>query len=1252
MWLLLGLVSAPGGQVVDSFDDAEAWQVNADGGGGVSFAAVGGVLRIAFDASLANRWGNLRRAVTVPADAVAIRLRLRVLRADAGAAMYLWLFEADGDGYIAELVANDRGVSELERDVWHDVRIGLGGLRFDPRGNGGRDFLSIDRMLLGCNYEPLEVEVDDLRFELTTGRAEQPLPRSEAWRPTTGPRGNVAVLDEPSLPRTLGALTTEQIAADLTPLGYGVTRCLAGDIADPVRLTRETLDLLILPQAPAFPLAARDALLAFLKAGGAVLSFGGYAFDAPLIYFGDGWGTVGSERTAAQMDDPTPPARINSRFGQPGDTMGLAPDQIGLFDPSCQLEQVAYAELDGRRYEGALTGWAAMSLAGLNSPVFPDAHGETEPLGQTYDSLGRPRGALGVLAHFFAGPFAGAAWGGFGVDNVDLVTAGLVRLGEVVERLVDDVYLHSFSARPYCLHEGEAATLSVTVTNRGRFANDVRLELLADGEAVGEAQAIHLAPGESNVVQVPYTVGDGRDFVHLEARLSRGDQPLMTRETGLVVWNEAVIRGGPRAEWAGNYLRIDGRPRFLTGTNQTGVMWHSPRENPLTWERDFQQMADRGMTIWRVLHFSPFGAERDGRTSRDEPALLALRPPEETIRETDAMVQLAQKHRLVLMLCAHDWIGVELNDEELEAQRIWNRFWAERYKDVPGLIWDIQNEPSVYLNPQPVPDHIGPLWREFCAAEYPGAELPTVPERRDGDWRDPAGVAYERFRLWLLDRWIRVNVEGLRAGDPDAVITVGYLHVRYNADKLLGTTRLDFSNMHTYESPRQVPASLMMIDRRAVGRGLSLGEFGQRNSHDARVNGQTGIRTEADCARFISTAAAVFGAGGAFLSNWCFRDLPDVIFPWGLHRADRIARPWADEFLAVALFSRALELRYAPPPVYLLMPDAARVGPLWERFDRGLNAAVDTLLGLDVPFAVLCEDDPIPPEARLILWPLAYAAGDATFDRVRDWVAGGGQLYLSGGAGHDELRLPSRGDRLAALGLAAVPPAELFAGDGQSHRGELRAGRVSFVANPPEAGDRGELRQLYATLLDQAGVARLPVEPDSPDVMVSRVTDAEGTTTVMLNFGAPRTVTVDGLSAEVGADRAALLRLGPGNRLTGALADGRVTWRDDEIAGLPVCLVSRDGQSLGDSMALLAVPLGEGTLSVATRWRWQAPVCVVGEVIDGRFVERGRLPVRVAGGRLLVEFAAVHRGLLAAIAEPDVAPGLGPGVIPSLHLLR
>ena len=48
-------------------------------------------------------------------------------------------------------------------------------------------------------------------------------------------------------------------------------------------------------------------------------------------------------------------------------------------------------------------------------------------------------------------------------------------------------------------------------------------------------------------------------------------------------------------------------------------------------------------------------------------------------------------------LSLHDWIGLDLSQSDLDAQKTWNKFWVNRYKDVPGMFYDIQNEPTTGL---------------------------------------------------------------------------------------------------------------------------------------------------------------------------------------------------------------------------------------------------------------------------------------------------------------------------------------------------------------------------------------------------------------------------------------------------------------------------------------------------------------------------------------------------------------------------
>ena len=84
----------------------------------------------------------------------------------------------------------------------------------------------------------------------------------------------------------------------LAPLGE-VRRIPAERLGETNVLIRATTDLLVVPCGAAFPAAAAPALRAYLKAGGSLLTTGGYAFDAPLVRGADGrWLTADDVRAA------------------------------------------------------------------------------------------------------------------------------------------------------------------------------------------------------------------------------------------------------------------------------------------------------------------------------------------------------------------------------------------------------------------------------------------------------------------------------------------------------------------------------------------------------------------------------------------------------------------------------------------------------------------------------------------------------------------------------------------------------------------------------------------------------------------------------------------------------------------------------------------------------------------------------------------------------------------------------------------
>jgi hypothetical protein len=100
-------------------------------------------------------------------------------------------------------------------------------------------------------------------------------------QPTSYPAslGVAAILNQPDLPASCARSLPQTIAAVLRAAGLQTHLVSADELADPNVFNMSRFDLLVLPDGPTFPAAARPATIAFLRNGGSFLSMGGYAFN-------------------------------------------------------------------------------------------------------------------------------------------------------------------------------------------------------------------------------------------------------------------------------------------------------------------------------------------------------------------------------------------------------------------------------------------------------------------------------------------------------------------------------------------------------------------------------------------------------------------------------------------------------------------------------------------------------------------------------------------------------------------------------------------------------------------------------------------------------------------------------------------------------------------------------------------------------------------------------------------------------------
>ena len=1081
----------------------------------------------------------------------------------------------------------------------------------------------------------------------------------------------------------------------LASWGYRVMLLGPEEVANPALLTPERFWCLGVMDDQ-FPACAQEALIHYLARGGHLAAFQGYALDRPLSLQEGKWCSLRGK------------VRLNTHYGEAHDALALGREQVGAFDPSYPLDQAAGLRAAPDQVisgpvaiPGRFSGWAASALVGSNNPVFPQVWGRRLPVLEAHDRTGRALGAAVSLVHHWAGPWAGSSWLLCGVENRNLLLEpkAAAVLHRALGALQDQVYLRSLAPGLACYRPGEQPQVSFTIHNGSPRPLRLQWRLVAHAGSTGQPTAslqgeARLSAGQSLPVTAKLALPGAESFYRVTCTLSEGKLDLDQAATGLCLWQPARLAAGPALGFAGNYFTCAGRPTFLAGTNQTGIMFGSALEDPLVWRRDLQAMADHGLNVLRILHFSAFAMPPQARVE-----------PEVALRQLDAIVQLAQEAGVIVFLSLHDWLPVELSPADLAAQRAWARQVAERYRGVPGVLYDVQNEPSV--NPERAPD-AGPLWTQFLRERYgsdqalaaawgePGVTLEGAElSRGREEWAAARNADFDRFRAWLLNRWAAENIAGVKDACPQVPCTVGYLPWPAPADQVLGGAHLDFANMHYYGPLDRFPSHFKWTDQRALGRSLSLGEFGVK-AHPAWHKGnEVGLTEREGVTRLLDIVHYALGLGASLVANWDWKDMPECVFPWGLnHPGDLVPKDFLLAYRNLSLLTRPWAPAYQDPGLYLLLADEHRLGAARERVTAAQQAAVDLLLACQVSFNVINDGslDRLPASARALVYPIPYCPDDAVIARLERFVREGGRLYLSGDLCFAPDRRRTRTDRLQRLcgvrfrralaepleegpetrcqgeGIPAYdahPVLEVEPAGaqvlGQSPRTggvlfryRLGQGEVVFSTDPVELHPQQGGAAVYRAFLELAGIP--PVAAGLPaGVHAFSLPAADGGALYLArNPGSqPVELTFSHASGRVSLFAAAggwaLALFGPQGQVRALEGTGSIRLGDAPLleAGAPVMALAPDDTGLQPGRSLVLMPLDTGELLLP----WRAEAAQVGEFHRLHWQPREQFAPSPSGSgcRLLVdeqrrlqpmivgreqELAPAARGLEAALALP------------------
>ncbi len=732
---------------------------------------------------------------------------------------------------------------------------------------------------------------------------------------------------------------------------------------------------------------------------------------------------------------------INTSTGKPADGLEVAPEQIGIFDPSFPLKRVASLRAATGQLvlrepidlAGEFEGWAASGVIGYDQARWI-------PLVEGFDRYGRRRGPVGAMIMNYGGFYAGSCWAYFGIENQDLFadpeSAAARGLQQVAGFLRRKLFLRNLATDQRLYRAGEKIIASVVVDNRGRHDQTVAVcftlepeDGQSDASAEVKYEALTARPGTSRRVEVAFTAPDrGAALERITATLQRTgeeEEDLDVMTTGVVLQQPASVAAAPPLRFSENYFTLGGRPLFLFGSDDYSRIYRSASENPLTWAEELDAARDMGLNLYENLQY----VNRGHRMSEDD------------WRTFRAMAQLVAARGMVFMpgmLIGHN---VAIGDAALDEESALCREYAKRLGDVPALLYYINGDYQMRLEERP--EAVKTLWNRWLAERYGGpeklraawrvekvgkwGEMPFPPDSSQR-WDDVAAVDRWRFLHWLMLRWNQAHVAAVREHDREHPITSEYYQFAFaGMDLPLTIDGQDVSNIGYFDRPGEdldgLPLKIRFNDLRARGKGVSLGEYGVK-THPAWAveNGASGyhiVRTEDEQKQlFLAVAHYGLGLGAAKIQNWCLRDDQARMFPWGMFYPNQvIPKDVAYVHRNQSLLWRRFAPRYVPPRVTVCLADQLRQGN-----SDGLGAEVayrtfTELLGLHYDFNTINDQhlDQLPNETTVLVYPSPMAIEDESFSRLLSWVERGGVLLVTGDFSYDADRQRTRTDRLKKL---------------------------------------------------------------------------------------------------------------------------------------------------------------------------------------------------------------------------------------------
>jgi hypothetical protein len=838
--------------------------------------------------------------------------------------------------------------------------------------------------------------------------------------------------------------TTPPSQAELTALLPQAVFATSQQLAE--ALAREESRLLVLPYGSAFPEEQWGAIYRFLERGGNLLVLGGQAFTRPAYLAEKVWKLHPPRLAYAKQ------LFINEYQATPG-SHGL---EFQANEDFAHLNMPAFV-------------WArafSLTIRLTDEDLYPRA-GSTGGIDARLQPLlwgmknGRRLSAPLVQVDHLKNHFVGGRWILLACDlpaGFFAGSAGRDLIPKLVDRALDGA--EEFVLRPSwpLFLPGEPLSFQVRWNRFGVKPAPLRLELtIAPESGPSRQQTFEFAPAEfpyTTQVALPAAAGKGLHVV--TARLYAGDALRGIYRTGFWLRDEAFLRSGPRVSVNKDFFEVNGRPLLVMGTTYMASdvqrqFFMSP--NPYVWDRDMAELRAIGFNMLRTGWW----------TAWDQVMKESGVIHEEMLRALEAYLMTARKHELPVQFTFFAFIpenlggaNAYLDPEAVRRQKELIVAVAERFKDVPFLIWDLINEPS-FANPnrlwltRPNRDaHELRAWNAWLSSHYPSRaamaeawktipvpEGAPVPLPEDDDFSPRRAFQTTRggnslkvydyflFAQESFRKWVEELRDAIRATGSRQLVTVGQDEAggRAGLSPAFWGEAVDFTTNHTWwmfdallwdSLVARLPGKPVLIQETGIGRDLQIDES-TRRSPEAQ-------------AHLMERKVAIALGTGAGAIHWLWhinaymRDDNEAHI--GAVRADRTEKPEAEVLRGFAEFAASVRDTLSQPedpPVVVVTSQAFQFSAL---NNLALDAQMKAVRALHyycrVPGAVIAENQLARlGSPRLVILPSPQLLSEEAWQALVGYVSNGGNLLITGSVERDPHWRVTQ--RLAALGLEALP---------------------------------------------------------------------------------------------------------------------------------------------------------------------------------------------------------------------------------------